>query len=375
MDEKISKTGKGEKTLANRVPTGRMVSASIVGSFIILLFGALYFAQSLLLPVMLAFLLALILSPVVRTLRRRGIPEFVTASTLVVLIGTAVVVGAFSLGDPISQWMNDTPRIGFELRRKLSGLQEPVEKLKEAEKQVEKATSQETDGDVQQVVVKEPGLISRAASGAPEIIAGVGLMLVLLMFLLASGDMFYEKLVRVSPTLTDKKRGLTIARAVEREVSRYLLTITAINVGLGVAIGAAFYMIGMPNPVLWGILAAALNFVPYIGAITGIALSAAVAIISFPTLGGASIAPVAYLVCTTIEGQFVTPALVGHRLQINAVSVFLSVALWGWLWGVSGILIAVPVLIVVKVFALHVDGLNGLHEFLSPRNSGAPAEE
>ena len=188
----------------------RAVKISIIGSFMIMAFAVLYFAQSLLLPVVLGFLLALIFSPVVRTLQRYGVPEVVSAVVVVATIGISVAGGAISMSGPIAQWVDDIPRIGFELKSKLASLREPVEKLKQAEQQVEEATGEASDRNVQQVVVKEPGLISRAASGAPDIIAGVGLTLVLLMFLLASGDMFYEKLVRVLPTLTDKKRGLTI---------------------------------------------------------------------------------------------------------------------------------------------------------------------
>ena len=347
----------------------RAVRFSIIGSFLILLFGVLYFAQSLLLPLMLAFLFALILSPIVRTLLRYGIPESVTAVMLVMVMATAVTGGVYFLSEPATEWFKNAPSIGTELKRKLEYLRDPVETLKEAEKQVEEATSGQKEFGVQEVVVKEPGLLSRAAEGAPNVIAGGVLTLVLLLFLLASGDMFYEKLVRVLPTLTDKKQGLRIARDVEREVSRYLLTITTINIALGVIIAAAFYAIGMPNPILWGVMATALNFIPYVGAIIGIVIAAIVSIVSFPTLGQTLAAPVIYSAITLVEGQFATPALVGHRLQINGVSVFLAVAFWGWLWGFAGIFIAVPVLIVVKVFALHVDGLGGLHEFLSPRNS------
>lgn len=347
----------------------RAVRFSIIGTFLILVFCVLYFAQSLLLPIMLAFLFALILSPIVRSFTRRGIPEGITAVFLVVVMATTIVGGVYSLSDPVSEWMESAPNIGSELRQKLASIRKPVETLKEAEKQVEEATSPEKEFGVQEVVVKEPGLLSRAAQGAPDIIAGVVLTLVLLLFLLASGDMFYEKLVRVLPTLTDKKRGLKIARDVEREVSRYLLTITVINIALGIVIAAAFYAIGMPNPILWGVIATALNFIPYVGAMIGIAMAGIVSVITFATLGQALAAPVIYLAANLIEGQFATPALVGRRLQINGVSVFLAVAFWGWLWGFAGVFIAVPVLIVIKVFALHVEGLGGLHEFLSPRNS------
>ena len=195
---------------------------------------------------------------------------------------------------------------------------------------------------------------------------------VLLLFLLASGDMFYEKLVRVLPTLTDRKRGLRIAYDIEREVSRYLLTITIINFALGAVIGAGLFVLGMPNPILWGLIAALLNFVPYIGAITGMAVVSVVAMVSFPTLGHALLAPAFYMFCSAIEGQFITPALVGRRLQINAIAVFLAIVFWGWIWGVIGVFVAVPMLIVVKVFCRHIESLSGLDEFLSARDNPVP---
>ncbi len=359
-----------EATLTSAV-SHKAVTASIIGSSLILLVGALYFARSLLLPVLLAFLFTLILSPVVRALKRGGIPESVTAFLLVLLVAGVLGGGAYWLSDPVSKWVGDAPQIGTQLRLKLISLRKPVEKIMEAQKQVEDATTQKAAPGVQQVIVKEPGLISQAARGAPDFLAGVGLALVLLLFLLASGDMFYEKLVRVLPTLTDRKQGVRIARDIEREVSRYILTISGINAALGVVVAGGLYALGMPNPFLWGVAAAILNFIPYLGAITGVVVVGIIAIVSFPTLGQALPAPAVYLACTVIEGQFITPALVGRRMQINAVSVFLAIAFWGWLWGIVGIFIAVPVLIVVKIFSDHVPGLGGLQEFLSPRGSDA----
>lgn len=353
----------------------KVVRFSIIGTFLILLVSALYFAESLLLPITLGFLFALIFSPIVRWARRRGLPEALTAFLLVMVIGGSFIGGAYFLSDPVSQWMQDMPRIGSELQRKLIALRKPVETLKETERQVEKATSQEPDSDVQQVIVKEPGFLSQMAQGAPGMLTGAGLTLVLLLFLLASGDMFIEKIVRVLPTFSDKKRGLRIARDIEREVSRYLFTITVINAILGFLIAVAFFAIGMPNPILWGIAASLLNFIPYVGAIIGIILAAAISIISFPGLGQAVLAPAIYLTISSIEGQIATPAFVGRRLQINGVSVILAVAFWGWIWGFAGIFIAVPVLIVIKVFSLHIDELSSLHEFLSPRNSELTGEE
>ena len=355
-----------------QIAMSKPVQFSIIGSFMILLLCAFYYAQNLLLPIVVAFLSALVLSPIVRTLKRSGIHESISAFLLVVLFAGVFGLTVYSLSGPISQWIEEAPRIGQELRTKLKTLRRPMEQIDAAQKQLEDATQGTTDPRVQEVTVREPGLLSTVAQGVPNIFAGAAVTFVLLLFLLASGDMFYEKLVRVLPTLTDRKRGLRIAYDIEREVSRYLLTITIINFALGAVIGAGLFVLGMPNPILWGLIAALLNFVPYIGAITGMAVVSVVAMVSFPTLGHALLAPAFYMFCSAIEGQFITPALVGRRLQINAIAVFLAIVFWGWIWGVIGVFVAVPMLIVVKVFCRHIESLSGLDEFLSARDNPVP---
>src|SRR5690606_7446562 len=220
---------------------------------------------------------------------------------------------------------------------------------------------------VQKVVVQQPGLLARAAGGAMSVGSTAAITIVLLFFLLASGRLFYEKLVRILPTMTEKKRAIRVVYAVEEEVSGYLLTISAINAGLGVVIASVMWAIGMPNPILWGVMAAALNFVPYIGALVGAAVVAIVALVSFDTPGAALLPPFLYFLCTTIEGQFITPALLGRRLEMNTVAVFLAVAVWGWLWGVLGALMAVPILVSVRVLCDHFESLSSLGEFLGGR--------
>jgi predicted PurR-regulated permease PerM len=171
----------------------------------------------------------------------------------------------------------------------------------------------------------------------------------------------------VLPTFGDKKMALRIAFDVEREVSRYLATVFAINLGLGVSIGTCMWLLGMPNPALWGAMAFAFNFIPYIGSLVGMVLVAAVSLVTFTDIWSVLLPPVVYFLCTTIEGQIVTPTIVGRRLKMNTVAVFLAVAFWAWLWGFAGAIIAVPMLVILKVFAQHVDALSGVGEFLSAR--------
>ncbi|MEQ5778548.1 MULTISPECIES: AI-2E family transporter [unclassified Thalassospira] len=353
----------------------RMVIISIIGIFLMSVCGVLYFAQSLLLPVVLAFLFALILSPVVRWLYRRGIPEPITAFVLVFSMVASIAAGGYWLSDPIAHWIEDAPRIEQEMQLKLAEMAGTIENIQEAQRKVEKATERDAKAGVQEVVVREPNLLSQAAQGAPEIFGGIALAVVLLLLMLASGDMFYEKLIKSLPTFKDKRRGLRIAKDIEREISRYLLTVFVINVCLGICVAIGLSLTPMPNPVLWGLAAALLNFVPYLGALVGIAIVAIVALVSLPTLGAAMVPPAIYLACTAIEGQLITPSLVGRRLQINSVAVFLAIAFWGWLWGAVGIFIAVPMLIIVKVFSHHIDGLGWLSEFLGARDKHLPADD
>ncbi len=334
------------------------------------LFGV-YFGQGLFMPIAVALVLSLTLSPIVRGASRHGIPSGMTASLLVLALAVAMLVGSLTLTQPIMNWVADAPHIGRELRDRLESIRKPVAAVTEAGEEVQKLAESE-DPTVQEVVVRQPGLLNRAADHVVGIGATVLVTFGLTLYMLAYSGFFYEKVVRILPRLSDKKRALRIAYDVERVVSRYLLTLVAINVVLGTGIGIAMWLIGMPNPMVWGIAAALLNFLPYIGSVVGIVVSAAVALVTFDSIAYALVAPLTYLCITALEGNFVTPAILGRRLELNPVVILLSVSLWGFVWGVVGVLIAVPLLVILKVFCDHVDGLRWLGEFLS--GSHQPAE-
>ncbi len=338
----------------------------LFGIFLILAIGAVVLAKMILLPIALAFMLTLTLSPVVRFLSRYRIPTFVSAGLIVLTVVGALGAGVFYLSGPVKGWIDGAPEAGRRIEEKLSALRRPVDAAVSASKEVEKITRTE-DPSVQRVQVQQPGLLSLAAGNIAAILGTLGVMFVLLFFLLGSGRLFYEKLVRVMPTMTEKKRAVRIVQTVEDEVSRYLLTIAIINAGLGVAIAVAMWSVGLPNPVLWGVMAAGLNFVPYVGAIAGVAVVSLVSLVSLESPASTLLVGGLYFGLTTIEGQFITPALVGRRLEMNTVAVFLAVAIWGWLWGVPGVLMAVPFLVSLRVFCDHFEGLSSLGEFLASR--------
>ena len=184
------------------------------------------------------------------------------------------------------------------------------------------------------------------------------------MFLLASGDMFQHKLVRSFTRFGDKKRALRISHDIERQISRYLGAITVINAGLGVAVGLAMWAVGIPYPYIWGVAAFSLNYLPYLGAMTGVAAIAAVSLITFDTTAQMIVPPVVYLILTSIEGQMVTPWLIGRHLSLNAAAVFIAVIFWAWLWGFAGALMAVPFLVAFKVACDNIPALTSIGLFL-----------
>lgn len=340
----------------------------MVGLFLLAVIAACIYAQALLMPVVFAFLLALTFSPVRRTASRWGIPSGVTAGLIVVSLFALVVVLVLALSAPVRTYISDAPQLLNEIERKLSSISTTVETVAEASEQVEDIANGEEDEEAQTVVIKERSTVAKLATTAPQVLAQVVLTLVLLFFVLASGDMFYEKTVHSIGSFKDKRRAVQIFRDIEGKLSRYFFTIAIVNAGLGVAIGVAMFLLGMPNPLLFGVLAFVFNFVPYIGAIAGVVLSFGVGLLTFDTIFQAVLAGAVYFILTSFEGQFVTPYAVGRRLKLNTVVVFLAVAFWGWLWSVIGMVVAMPLLIALRVFSEHVPSLHGFGHFLSARH-------
>lgn len=367
-----SDSGNGETTEEAARPELRRIEYLLAGILILLFFWSISLAEVVVMPIVLGLLIALTLSPVVRALRRLGVPEVVSAMVLVISFGVFAATALYFLSGPAGDMMNEVPRIRSELREKLDGVKEHIEKVQEASKEVEKIASGATDDEApgQQTVVvnDEPGVVTKALSSLAGLGSSLFIALILSMFLLAAGDMYQRKLVEALPTLTDKKRALRISNDIERQISRYLGAITAINAMLGLAVGSTLYLLGMPYAYLWGTAAFALNYLPYIGALTGVLLCAAVSVVTFDTLGDALVPPLAYLGLTSLEGQVLTPMLVGRHLKLNAAVVFVAVVFWAWLWGVAGALMAVPFLVFLKVVCDNVPALEVYGTFLSGRD-------
>lgn len=355
------------KTADGRLHLSKPVSVSIIGIFAILLVGALYFARAFFLPVMLALLITLTFSPLVRYLRRHGVPSVISAVLIVLAMFGAFGAASYYLADPVSQVIADAPAVAQRLEERFAPLREPLRKIMSASAQLEQIAAAASPA-AERVVVAQSGLAAWAADTLGGLGATLGVTLVLVVFLLSSGDLFLHKLVRVLPTFSDKKRSVRVVHDVEFEVSRYLLTITAINVCFGAAVAFAMAVLGMPNALLWGAAATALNFIPYVGAAIGTGTALIAGLVTYGSIGLALLPPAAYLLFHTLESAFITPLVLGRRLELNVVVIFVSLAFWSWIWGIVGALIAVPILVVVKVFCDSFPGLANVGEFLSGHN-------
>ena len=341
-------------------------SVALTGLFVLAAFYTMYFMRAMLLPLVLALLLSYLLVPLVRALARIKIrPIFGSAIVLVALVGGIVYAVSF-LSEPVSGWIEKAPYSLQQLKQKLLPLKKPIEKVAQATGEIDKLTTTEDEqAKPQAVVVKRSALAEAFFTQGPEFVASAVVMFILLYFLLAYDGVFLAKIIRVVPRLEDKKLAVSMVRDIENHISRYLLTITLINVGLGFAVGTTVYFLGLPNPVMWGVLVALLNYVPYLGALTGIICMTLGAVLSFDSLGYAMIFPASYLVLAILEGNFVTPVILGRSLTLNPVLILVALAFWGWMWGISGMILAVPILATFKIFCDHIEPMAPVAEFMS----------
>lgn len=330
---------------------------------LIVVMYTLYIGRAFFLPIVLAILLSFVFAPTMRWLRRIHVPDAIGAGLIVATLLGVVGVGIYNLADPAQEWLAKAPDIMRQLEGKIRVIKKPVEEVSEATKRVEEMANV-GQSNVRTVQVQQEPLATTILSETGEFLFGAISTFILLLFLLASGNLFLQKIVRVLPRLDDKKRAVEVAREMEREISTYLFTIALINTGLGAVTAVAMYLLGMPNPILWGVMVALLNFIPYVGDIVSIIVLAVVALLTFDNLGHALLVPFVYYVITALEGQLITPMILGRRFTLNPVVIFISLMFWGWIWGIPGALLAVPFLVSFKILCDHVEPLSKFGEFL-----------
>jgi predicted PurR-regulated permease PerM len=316
----------------------------------------LYFARFLLVPLTAALLLHQLLYSPVRWLNKRGLPLAASAGLVLAAILFLIGLAGNFLAEPAEAWLQEAPASLHELSLRLRATAGTgaIEEFRELGKEVQELISMnEADSAIQQVRIQGPGLLGNLAVGLETAAAGLIIMFFTCFFLLSAGNRLARALVSLGSTPATRRRISKALRAVRDEVSTYLNTVTFINIGLGGAVGLMLWWLGVPDPALWGVMVALFNFAPYVGAIASAFVLTAVGVTTFDSLGEALLVPAMFLGMTIIEGSLITPIILGRRVSLNSLLVFLSVVFWGWIWGPAGALMAVPVTSSLSVFWAH----------------------
>jgi predicted PurR-regulated permease PerM len=327
----------------------------------------LYFAHAVFVPLALAILFALLLSSPVEALHRKKLPRSASAA-LILLIFLGLVGGAINLlWEPAQQWLAAAPHTASVIQRKLGPASQLVQRLDAVSNRAGHLADGVGSGPASTTkVVPAPAGSEGMLVQTREAIVTTMTIVIMTLFLLAGGPPVLARMTAAFATRAHATHVLEVIEAVRSEVGRYYATIALINLGLGLATCAAMTLLGMPNPILWGALAAVLNFIPYVGSATTLFVLAIVAFVSFDGVGRVLAVTGTYLALTTIEGQVVQPLFLGQRLDINPIIVFLALWVCGWFWGIAGIVLAIPSLVALKVVAEHSQQGAPLVEFLSP---------
>lgn len=348
----LSERGK-EAADAGRRPWANAANIATVGLFAIAVAAVLHVGRDVLAPAVAALVVGLTLAPFVDRLMRRGIPAPL-ASAFIVVASLSLIAGAIgAMAVPLETWSSRIPEISAELESEWEEIRGPLETLKEVEKQVQDAANPGQD-QAMRVAVQSPGIITAMVSSAPNVSAHVLIFLATLYFFLAGRREFRRQVLSGFASFGRRRAIARAFRDIERSLSHYVITISAINAGFGVAVGCAMWLLGLPSPHLWGAMAAVLNFALYIGPAAMALILLDVAAISFDGLSAALVPPLVYLGLNLLEGQFVTPTILGRRFTMTPLVVFLSIVLWLWLWGVLGAFLAVPLLIIGRIVVNHL---------------------
>lgn len=346
-------------------------STSLVVVAVLATLYTLYFARAFFVPIVFAVLLNFLLSPVIRALTRIRIRPPVGAAIVVLVLLAAVGGGVYALAGPAQSVAESAPASLAKANEKLRTL--ILARVQKATTQVELAAGTLGDSVGQRpkreiVVNTAPSIGSRLLGTTQVIVAAILEITFLLYFLLAAGDLFLQKFVKVLPAFGDKRKAVDIARAVESSVSAYLTVTLLVNLGEGIVVTLLLWLLGMPHPALWGALVVLAEFIPYLGALCAVVLLGLAGLTTFDNVWHALLVPAAFLLVTLVQSNLVSPSVLGRRLTLNPVAIFVGLAFFFWIWGVAGAFLAVPLLATLKIFCDHIGSLAALGEFLGERD-------
>jgi predicted PurR-regulated permease PerM len=339
-------------------------SIALTGLFVYSSLLVLYVGKAIVLPVFVALFLNLLLAPLMRGLQKLYFPAPLAAGGILLILIGGGVLGITQLSTPASLWLDRAPEAFKQVERRFETIKQSVLEMGKATKALERVASLPETQRIQEVEVKTNSLGGLLVNWTTEFLLGLVSSMILLYFFLASGNLFLEKLVKVLPRFSDKRRAVEIVRGIEGNISSYLLTVTGINAGLAIVVSLSMYLYGMPNPLLWGAMAGILNFIPYVGSVIGLGAMTLAAAFNFDDLSMVALVSGTYFFLTALEGNFITPYLLGRKLTLNPVVILISVLFWGWLWGLIGALLAVPIVASCKIICDQIEPLNSIGEFL-----------
>jgi predicted PurR-regulated permease PerM len=322
--------------------------AANIGIFFVLLGGFLYVGREILVPILIAAVVSMTLAPLIKAGKRHGISPWITAILIVVVTIGMLALAATAMAGPVSEWIGRAPEIGATIKQRLSVLEPPLASLRELETAVFGARS----GSAQ--AVEAPSVVLPVVAFLTPAAGQLLLFFGTLLFFLAGQLELRNQLVSLFVSHEGKLRFLRIMNDIERNLAGYLAVVTVINFVLGAIVAIGAWLIGLPNPVIFGLLAAFLNYIPYVGPAIMVVILFGVGLVSFPSLGHALVAPAALIGLTTLEGHFITPTIVGRRITLNPLVVVLALAFWTWMWGPIGAFLAVPLSIVGLVVVSHL---------------------
>lgn len=331
----------------------RAIRISLTGMILLAAVYTVAIGKSLLVPLVLAAFIGLALNPIVVVAARIRVPRWLAAVTVMLLLGIGLVSAVATLATPALNWFHEAP----------TAMRTFAPKIKPMTQQIE-AASRATQNLVGGTVARNAPAANNdfaftawdIVAGAPKVLASVLTVALLVFFFLVYGDEILRRAVEISPTFAYKRHTVSIVRSIQTEVSSYLLLTAAINVTLGLVTAGMLYLYGVPDPLLWGSVAAIANFIPYVGAITTTTILSVVGVLHFQELGPALLPAATFAGITAVEGNLLTPMLQGRRSRLSPVAILLWLLVWGWIWGIPGALLAVPMLTCVKLITAKLRG-------------------
>jgi predicted PurR-regulated permease PerM len=368
-DVPIAKAGFQKAGYASGLRSLRLTQITQILLVILGLIAFSYFARTLLLPILIAGVASTALKPVINWLRKYHLPTALASALVVGAIVVAAASGTYYLGRPAVAWIKSSPKVVANLKSKYENNLRPFLSQSDFPTGLPATNAdqigQTTSAPLPAASISHDHIASVVFNWTGSTLVGTGETIALLLLLLASGDLFLEKLVQLIPASQDKRHAKHMSLEIQKSISRYLLSISLINIGLGTVIGFTLYLLGMPSAWMWGAIAAMVNFVPYFGPVLGMIGVALAGLLAYNSLGHGLVPAGIYLGVHLLEANLLTPCILGRRFTLNPVIIFITLMFCVWLWGIIGAFLAVPLLVIFKVICGHVKVIAPLGELLS----------